>query len=172
MKKSIIVFFVLSLLLSGSVEASSTQVPGHARKSDSDSNGYPDAGVLVNGHYTSVYAYDTNGNYYWDLGDGRIYTTVPSIDSLDQETRTVCDYNITYRADFGNNPYMDAGWIRQNITCQGFDYPENPGVFYYMIVHKTDPRYTGNPEWSLWGDWEYFVLVESGSGNLPRIQRY
>jgi hypothetical protein len=174
MKKLTTVFFVgLALLLAPlSVYPASTRVPGHDRTSDLDANGYPDAGKLVNGHYTSVYAYDASGDYYWDLGDGRVYKTVPSIDDLDQSTLTVCDYNVTYRADFGNDPYMNSGWIRQNIVCRGYDYPKGPAVFFYLIVHKTDPRYTGSPEWAVWGDWEYFVLVESGSGNLPRIQRY
>jgi hypothetical protein len=35
-------------------------------------------------------------------------------------------------------------------------------------VHETDPRYTGNPDWAVWGNWEYHVLTETGSGNLVR----
>jgi hypothetical protein len=62
-----------------SVSANSTRVPGHARY-DADGNGVPDAGVYVNGHYTSLYAYDDKGDWFWDLGDGRIQGTSPSVD--------------------------------------------------------------------------------------------
>ena len=30
------------------------------------------------------------------------------------------------------------------------------------------PRYTGNPDWAIWGTWEYHVLTISGFGNLVR----
>jgi hypothetical protein len=64
-----------------------------------------------------------------------------------------------------NGPGMDSGWIQNHIVCSGVD----RGVYQYLIVHKTDPRYTGNPDWAEWGgDWEYHVLVEAGSGNLVR----
>lgn len=148
--------------------AQSTRVPGHQQaKYDQDNNGYPDAGVIVTGKYTSVYAYDANEDYYWDLGDGRIYATVGSVDELDATTRTVCDYQIQYRGDFNNNPGQDSGWIINNILCKGFDAP-NKGAFVYLMVHKSDPRYTGNPEWALWGNWEYHVLTVAGQGNLVR----
>lgn len=50
-----------------------TRVPGHSSaRYDRDGNGIPDAGVYVNGHYTSIYAYDAGGDWYWDLGDGCI----------------------------------------------------------------------------------------------------
>lgn len=175
MRRRLIVLLVLSALLVGATAATSwagsTVVPGHQRY-DQDGNGIPDAGVFVTGHYTSVYAYDMIGydpvsgpaNYYWDLGDGRIYRTVDSIDDLDPATRTVCTYVNNYRADFGNNPYMDTGWIINNINCKGFE----RGHYTYQIVHQLDPRYAGNPDWSVWGTWEYHVLVVSGSGNLVR----
>ncbi|MCZ7527158.1 MAG: hypothetical protein M5U14_12715 [Acidimicrobiia bacterium] len=143
-----------------------TTVPGHSGKGrtvDADDNGYADAGVVVNGHYTSLYAYDANGDYYWDLGDGRIQGTVSGVGDLDQATLTVCDYEVNYRADFGNDPFMNSGWIINNINCSGYD---DNGHYHYLIVHETDPRYTGNPDWAIWGTWEYHTLVESGSGNL------
>ncbi len=154
---------------------SPTIVPGHQRERyDMDNNGIPDAGVYVNGHYDSIYAYDAQGGWYWDLGDGRIQSSVgvASIADLHQATLTICEYNVKFRADFGNDPFMDKGWISQSIVCRGYDYPKGTAVFYYLIVHKTDSRYTGNPDWSVWGDWEYFALVESGTGNLPRMLRY
>ncbi|OHA21837.1 MAG: hypothetical protein A2849_02630 [Candidatus Taylorbacteria bacterium RIFCSPHIGHO2_01_FULL_51_15] len=152
--------------------AAQTTVPGHSgSRTDKDNNGISDAGVYVNGHYESTFAYDANGDYYWDLGDGRVFKTVPSIADLDQDTLTVCEYVINYRADFGNDPFMNQGWIQNHIVCRGYDYPKG-AVFYYLIVSDTDPRYTGDPDWAIWGNWEYFVLVVSGEGNLPRLPQY
>lgn len=136
-------------------------------KYDQDNNGIPDAGVKVTGAYTALYAEDINGDYYWDLGDGRIYKTVASIADLDQTTLTVCDYHNQYRADFGNDPYMDSGWIINNINCSGYE----PGTVTYLIVHETDPRYTGNPELSIWGTWEFHVNAQSGLGNVANLTR-
>lgn len=31
-----------------------------------------------------------------------------------------------------------------------------------------DPRYQGDPDWAVWGTWEYHVLTESKLGNLVR----
>lgn len=160
---SILLVLVLTV---PTIFAQDTAVPGHrGNRVDKDNNGYPDAGVMVNGHYTSLYAYDNNGDWYWDLGDGRIQGTVASVDALDQETLTVCDYVNNYRADFGNDPFMNSGWIQNHINCHGYD---DNGHYNYLIVHETDPRYTGNPDWAIWGTWEYHVLTESGSGNLVR----
>lgn len=135
----------------------STVVPGHCDKD----------GTVV-GHYTSVYAYDASGAYYWDLGDGRIYTypsTITAVSDLDETTLSVCDYEINYRGDFGPDPFMDNGWIMNNILCSGYD-----GTLHYkyLIVHETDPRYEGNPDWAVWGTWEYHVLTQSHFGNLVR----
>lgn len=160
------ILFVLTL--GGVPSSAATTVPGHTGgRTDKDNNGISDAGVFVNGHYTSVYAYDNNGDYYWDLGDGRVYKTVPTIDDLDQATLTTCDYVNNYRADFGNDPYMNTGWIQNHIKCHGYD---DNGTYNYLIVHKNDPRYTGNPDWAVWGDWEYRVLTQSGDGNLVKAQ--
>ena len=70
--------FVMLMAMPVTVLAAPT-ANGNPDKWDTDHNGYPDAGVFVTGHYTSVYAYDSTGNYYWDLGDGRVYKTVNSI---------------------------------------------------------------------------------------------
>jgi hypothetical protein len=163
MKKALsIVVIVLLVSATGSAQ---TVVKGHSRKMDANGNGYPDVGVEVNGHYTSLYAYDASGNWYWDLGDGRVQGTVGDPTELDAATQTSCDYVITFRATFDDDPGMDSGWIQNHIVCSGAD----RGVYQYLIVHKTDPRYTGNPAWAEWGgDWEYHVLVEWGSGNLVR----
>ncbi|MDP2328701.1 MAG: hypothetical protein Q8M79_11535 [Dehalococcoidia bacterium] len=149
----------------GTAEAG-TRVPGHEQaRYDRDGNGYPDAGVYVNGHYTSVYAYDAGGDWYWDLGDGRVYGTVGAVENLEAATLTRCDYVINYRADFGNDPFMNEGWIQNHINCSGYD---DNGQYNYLIVSQADPRYTGNPDWAVWGTWEYHVLTESGSGNLVK----
>jgi hypothetical protein len=58
---------------------------------------------------------------------------------------------------------MDAGWIINTINCSGFD---DNGQYNYLIVHESDPRYTGDPDLAIWGTWEYHVNVESGVGNL------
>lgn len=166
MKKQRFLFVLAALLgvmLFVPAVFASTMVPGHAGKGDADNNGYPDVGVTVNGHYTSLYAYDANGDYYWDLGDGRIYGTVASVDDLDQATLTTCDYVNNYRGTFDNDPFMDSGWIQNHINCSGYD---DNGQYNYLIVHETDPRYTGNPDWAVWGTWEYRILTISGQGNL------
>ncbi len=168
MKKSVSILLVVILLLvtSVSVVSAGTTVPGHEKdRNDVDENGYPDAGVYVNGHYTSVYAYDAIGDWYWDLGDGRVQGSVASLDDLDQSTITTCDYVVNYRADFNNDPYMNQGWIQNHINCYGYD---DNNQYNYLIVSDEDPRFTGNPEWSVWGTWEYHVNTESGSGNFVR----
>ena len=158
---------VLVLAFSSALFAG-TAVPGHAKKSDEDGNGIPDAGVSVNGHYTSVYAEDANGDYYWDLGDGRIQGTVDSIDDLDQATLDVYDYVINYRADFGNDPYMNSGWIHNHINGRGHS---GNSHYNYIIVHETDTRYAGDPEWAIWGTWEHHVLTVNGLGNIAKNGR-
>lgn len=163
MKKVLVVFALLvaGLLVANSAYAgpcestdSPTAVPGHC---DRD-------GTVV-GHYTSVYAYDASGDWYWDLGDGRVFGTVGSIDDLDSATLTRCDYVINYRGDFGGDPYMDNGWIQNHINCSGYD---DNNHYNYLIVHESDPRYEGNPDWAIWGTWEFHVLTISGFGNLAR----
>lgn len=154
-----------AVLLTAGVAQAGTLVPGHDGRFDKDGNGYPDAGVYVNGHYTSLYAYDASGDWYWDLGDGRVQGSVGSIDELDQATLSRCDYVVNYRADFGNDPFMNAGWIQNHIVCSGYD---GHATYNYLIVHRTDPRYRGDAAWAIWGDWEYRVLTVSGEGNLVR----
>jgi hypothetical protein len=141
-----------------------TPVPGQRTRADADGNGYPDSGRIVTGVYESLYAEDAQGDWWWDLGDGRVMGTVPSLEALDAATTTRCDYQISYRGDFGNTPLLDSGWMNNAIRCHGY----TRSTSHYLIVHRTDPRYTGNPEWAVWGDWEYRVLTESGSGNLVR----
>lgn len=166
MKKLKLNLLTLGFLLAiVSPAIAATTVPGHFGKYDSDNNGYPDAGKQVNGHYTSVYAYDDGGDYYWDLGDGRVHSTVSSIADLDQDTLTQCDYVINYRGGFNNDPFMDSGWIQNHINCRGYD---DNNHYNYLIVHESDPRYTGNPDWAIWGNWEYHVLTQSHLGNLVR----
>lgn len=169
-KLTIAVAPIIMLLALTAVATAATTVPGHSsQRYDKDGNGIPDAGVFVNGHYTSVYAYDGDGNWYWNLGDGRELGTVGSVDELNQNTLTACDYQINYRADFGNDPFMDTGWISNLINCSGYD---DNGQYNYLIVHEDDPRYTGNPDWAVWGTWEYHILTESGSGNLTGPQNH
>lgn len=165
MKKILPTLVTIAFLLSASSALAATTVPGQTgARFDKDHNGIPDAGLYVSGHYTSVYAYDANDDYYWDLGDGRVYG-VSSISDLDQSTLTTCDYVINYRADFGNDPYMDHGWIQNHINCSGYD---DNNHYNYLIVSNTDPRYTGNSDWAVWGTWEYQGLTQSHLGNLVK----
>jgi hypothetical protein len=157
------VFVLMFVVAVGSVMAagpcaSKTTVPGHCDRQ----------GTVV-GHYTSVYAYDDLGDWYWDLGDGRVQGTVGAVSELDAATLTTCNYVVNYRGDFGADPYMDDGWIQNHINCSGYD---DNGVYNYLIVHESDPRYTGNPAWAIWGNWEYHVLTESGAGNLVRPEKH
>lgn len=163
------IFLTLLLLTVFATTASaSTRVPGHdSDRYDQDTNGYSDAGQYINGHYTALYAYDANGDYYWDLGDGRIYKTVATIEDLDSATLTTCDYVINYRADFGNDPFMNEGWIQNLVSCRG---AEN-GNFNSLIVSQTDPRYTGDPDNAVWGTWEYHVDAWSQWGNVLKNGR-
>jgi hypothetical protein len=165
--KLLVTYILLGVLfISGVTSAQTTTTVGNWQKhGDTDNNGYPDIGVVVSGHYTSVYAYDAYTKWYWDLGDGRIQGNVGSIADLDVATLTVCNYVVNYRGTFENDPFMNSGWIQNQINCSGYD---DNGHYTYNIVHQTDPRYTGNPDWEIWGTWEYDVLVESGSGNLVR----
>ena len=165
----ILVAWSAAALLAFSASAG-TSVPGHSKdKQDQDGNGYPDVGVEVNGHYTSVYAYDANGDWYWDLGDGRVQGSVSSISDLDPTTLTRDDYVVNYRGTFDNDPYMDSGWIQNHIVQTGYD---GHAHWNYLIVHASDPRYTGDPDWAVWGSWEYHVLTESGAGNLTRPEHH
>lgn len=83
-----------------------------------------------------------------------------------------CSYLVIYRGDFGPDPFLDNGWIMNNITCP----TENgPATYHYLMVHETDPRFTGDGSFTLWGGtWEYHVLTiggldhSEGHGNILR----
>lgn len=138
---------------------------------DEDGNGIPDEGEVVTGAYKSVFAYEgeygdaayPQEDWYWDLGDGRIYGTVGSIADLDQDRLTVCDYKIQYRGSFENDPFLDSGWDKNEINCTGFD---DNNTYSYTIVHMTDPRYTGEKPPAFGGEWEYSVYTIKGQGNI------
>lgn len=125
---------------------------------------------IVTGKYTSLYAYDASGAYYWDLGDGRVYTSIgiSAVEDLDEATLTECVYQVHYRGSFGSDPYLDNGWIINNINCQGAE----PGTYNSLIVHETDPRYRGTPENAIWGTWEYQVDTWFKQGNMARPQQH
>lgn len=123
----------------GSGTANAATVPGQSgTRYDANSNGYPDAGMVVSGNYTDSYT-DADG---------------------------ACEVRVNYRGTFEDTPYMDSGWIQNHYRCVAPD--GSVSTYEYLIVHQSDPRYTGNPGASVWGNWEYKVLTESGSGNLMR----
>jgi len=166
--KKLFLLLILAGLAYGIYIYAATIVPGQQGRNDADNNGYPDAGVTVTGKYVSVYAYDNGGDWYWDLGDGRIQGTVTSVSALDQATLTTCNYQVQYRGNFENNPFLDSGWIKNEINCKGYD---DNNTYNYTIVHKTDNRYEGRPDLAIWGDWEYHVSTEAGVGNLARPEK-
>lgn len=95
--------------------------------------------------------------------------TVPSVADLDASTLTVCDYEVNYRGTFENDAFLDSGRIQNLINCSGYD---DNNQYNYFIVHESDPRYRGNPDWAIWGTWEYHGLTVSGDGNLVRPMQY
>ncbi len=166
--KAAAVAAVSVVAVAGPASALTTTTPGQSSaRYDKDGNDIPDAGVFVTGTYKASYGEDASGAYYWDLGDGRVFTSVgvTSVDDLDADTLVSCDYKNTYRADFGNDPFMDEGWIINNIQC------DDGTAYHFLIVSQTDPRYTGDPDFATWGTWEYHVLSESGSGNIANLVR-
>jgi hypothetical protein len=162
---SLLVLFGLALLQAPVTNAANSDVCKIPRNGDTDNNGWSDDGVIVVCNYTALYVEDANGDYYWDLGDGRIQSSagISSVADLDQSTLTTCDYQIHTRGTFENDAFQDSGVISNMIHCYGYD---GNSTYHYQIVHATDNRYTGDPAWAIWGDWEYHVLTESGSGNL------
>lgn len=167
MKK--IILAVLLIGLGYAIYANAgTIVPGQSGRYDQDNNGYPDAGKTVTGKYTSVYAYDQSGDWYWDLGDGRVDGSVDSLNDLNQDTLTTCNYQVQYRGKFENDPFLNSGWIKNEIKCNGYD---DTGTYNATIVHKTDKRYEGDPTRAIWGEWEYHVNTQSHVGNLARPER-
>ena len=159
-----LLFSLLAPLFVTPVSAANSSVCNIPKNGDVDGNGIGDTGVQVVCNYSAYYADDASGDYYWDLGDGRVYTQgVTSPDELDQTTITECFYQVHTRGSFNNDPFQDTGEIRNNIHCIG---PDGASTFNYLIVASDHPRYTGNPDWAVWGTWEYVIYTESGQGNL------
>jgi hypothetical protein len=151
-------------LVADSPVAVSVQNPSQ----DQDGNGNVDAGIVVSGRNIGIYAYDRDGGVYWS--DDPANSTVGSVSELNPWTLTVSQFVESYRGTCGNTPTLQDGWVQYHWQCVGWDFPKLT-PFNYLLVHKTDPRYTGSflPEWG--GDWEYTVLVEKGFGNFVRNGR-
>jgi|GEM_PF-3460861 len=120
-------------------------------------------GPKVTGMYKAVFAYDADGGWYgWNLSDRHLESgTVASIAALDQATLTTCYYEVQYAGSFGDDPYLDYGWIANHVVCAGYE-PDNRNV---LFVSESDPRYTGDGP-SIWGSWEYHVDAQRGKGNV------
>ena len=123
----------------------------------------------VTGTYRAVYAWDGSNDWYgYNLsGQGNESGTVGSVDDLDSETRTTCDYNVQYRGTFSTGGYQDSGWIKNNIRCKGV----HSGNYNSIYVHETDPRYDDSLE-SIWGTWGIFVDALRGVGNIANTSRH
>tara|TARA_R100001143_G_C3361257_1_gene136209 strand:- start:25238 stop:25825 length:588 start_codon:yes stop_codon:yes gene_type:complete len=143
-------------------DINSTVVRGHQTDDGSIPNG------TVNGKYKALYAWDADGNWYFDLGDGRVQGSVGSIDELDESTLTVCDYVVIYRGDFEGTPFLANGWIRNNIKCNGYAY-DKAQTFNTLYVHETDRRYSKDLE-PIWGSWGILVDTIGGVGNAANPQ--
>ncbi len=143
-------------------EINSTVVRGHQTDDGSIPNG------TVNGKYKALYAWDAGGDFYFDLGDGRVQGTVDSVGELDESTLTVCDYVVTYRGDFEGSDFLANGWIRNNIKCSGYAY-DRTQTFNSLYVHETDRRYSEDLE-SIWGTWGILVNAIGGVGNAANPQ--
>ena len=126
-------------------------------------NGKNNGNAGDTGNYRATYAYDAEGGWYGEnMSDlGQTDGTVGSIDELDQGTLTICHYVIQYGGTFGNDPYLDSGWIKNNIRCEGYE----SGNYNTIYVSENDVRYTGTRE-PIWGTWEIFVDTRRGNGNV------
>lgn len=134
----VIGILLLSFVSIGTASAATT-VPGQSGpRVDADNNGYPDEGQVVNGNYNDTYS-DNDGD---------------------------CVVRVIYQGSFENDAYLDNGWIQNHYRCVAPD--GSVTTYNYLIVHETDPRYTDNPDWAVWGNWEFTVLTQGGSGNLVR----
>lgn len=132
-----------------------------ADRYDEDDNGFPDEGVEVTGVYKALVAYDANGNVYQRNPSG-IGREIGNLDDLDPETTTKCYYKVQYRGTFGNDPFLDTGWVKNEVVCKGYE-PDNRTILW---VHETDPRYTGSGQPAFGGDWEVHVDSQRGRGNV------
>jgi hypothetical protein len=103
-------------------------------------------------------AYDGNGSVPGQLGrEGAVtghYLT----------TQYGCDYIVNYRGDFVGDAYLNDGWIFNKYVC------EDGTQGTYLIVYKTEPRWTGNPDRAIWGEWEIVVDTQEGVGNVANPQ--
>jgi hypothetical protein len=75
-----------------------------------------------------------------------------------------CTIVVNYRGDFGGDPYLNDGWITNQMTC------DDGSTASYLIVHASDKRYTGNPDRAVWGTWEIVKETVSGTGNIANPQ--
>lgn len=137
-----------------------TVAAGGPQRGNGKNNGNGDS---VTGMYKSTYAYDANGDWYgYNMSNRELEAgTVSSIDELDASTLTTCYYKVQYGGSFGDDPYLDMGWIANHVVCKGYE-PDNRNVLW---VHETDPRYTGDGIPAFGGSWEVHVDSQRGDGN-------
>lgn len=122
---------------------------------------------VVMGAYDAFHAYDAS-DHYRDLGDGRVSGTVYGVDGLDPDTLTVCSVRVIYRGRFGGDPFLERGWVRNDIRCEGVD----DGRHARLYVHESDDRFSGERE-PVWGDWEILEEAPGAPGAIihPRQHR-
>src|SRR5438067_6777192 len=114
------------------------------------------AATTVPGHSGAKTDADNNG-----ISDAGVQV-VGNYDEVDVFGATTCKLRVNYKGDFGNTPYLDSGEIQNHYVCDG---PDGHQTYNYLIVSSDDPRYSGNPDWAVFGTWEYHVLTQGGQGN-------
>ncbi len=68
-------------------------------------------------------------------------------------------YRVQYRGDFEGSPSLANGWMTNHITNL-----DTGQKWFYLIVHETDPRYTGEGT-ALWGTWEYHLRLQGNQSD-------
>ncbi len=111
-------------------------------------------GLTSLGFATSAQAYVTDTTVPGQQGNDGKVTGHYVVDDGD------CQVIVNYRGDFGGDPYLDDGWIMNQITC------DDGWAGTYLIVHQSDPRYTANEDHAIWGSWEIVKQTVQGEGNL------
>jgi len=135
----------------------------HQKWLDEDGNGLPDEGVRVGGRFEGFSASDSFGHRFVDLGEG--FSFGDDWADFDEETLSICTRQVIYSGEFDNNIGIDSGWVWNRSHCTGFGF-EVPRILVLLVVHESDPRYTGTGV-ATDDDWELQFDIASGCGNSP-----
>jgi hypothetical protein len=100
------------------------------------------------------------------VGVAEAATTVPGHTGgrTDADENGISDAGVIVSGNYSDTYVDGATTCKLRVVCKG---PDGTTTFNYQIVHESDPRYRGNPDWAVWGTWEYHVLTQGGQGNEP-----